>query len=155
VRSDVIADAVQTRFNDAIAQPEPARGGLSAHRAARAERCGAPHALEFSAVFEVYPDVTIGDCVDVAIERPIVAVTPADVDRTLDVRRKQRTTFEPATRAAQAGDRVLVDFTGTIDGVEFPGGQRAISRSRSAKAACCPSSKRRAGMQAGETKTFR
>ena len=50
-------------------------------------------------------------------------MTQADIDRTLDVLRKQRAVFEPVTRGAQTGDRALVDFTGTIDGAEFPGGQ--------------------------------
>jgi len=59
----------------------------------------------------------------IAIERPQVEVTPADIDRTLDVLRKQRAVYQPVTRGAQEGDRTLVDFTGTIDGVEFPGGQ--------------------------------
>jgi trigger factor len=58
-----------------------------------------------------------------AITRPIADVTPQDVDRTLDVLRRQRTTYSTVDRAAQAGDRVHVDFTGTIDGVEFQGGQ--------------------------------
>jgi trigger factor len=50
-------------------------------------------------------------------------VKPADVERTIDILRKQKVTYRPATRPALKGDRVLVDFTGTIDGVEFAGGQ--------------------------------
>jgi trigger factor len=83
----------------------------------------ATDALEFSAVFEVYPEVTVGDLSAITVDRPVAGVTPADVDRTLEVLRRQRTTFEPVTRGAHTGDRVLVDFTGTIDDVEFPGGQ--------------------------------
>ena len=122
VRSDVISDAVQAGFNDAVREQnlrvagypriEPRTGGTQAEGT-----------LEFSAVFEVYPEIALGDIAGVAIERPQVEVTPADVERTLDVLRRQRATFEPSTRGAQNGDRVLVDFTGTIDGVEFPGGQ--------------------------------
>ena len=124
VRSDVISDAVQQSFNDAVRAAEPARRRLSAHRAASSsDDAGAPDALEFSAMFEVYPEVTLGDVASLAIERPQVEVTPADVDRTLDVLRKQRATYAPVARDAKPGDRVTVDFTGTIDGVEFPGGQ--------------------------------
>jgi len=123
VRSDVIADAVQRQFNDAVrAQNLRVAGFPRIEQRSSAEQ-GASDALEFSAVFEVYPEVKIGDVSAIAIERPIASVTPADVDRTLDVLRRQRTTFEPVDRGAQAGDRVLVDFTGTIDDVEFPGGQ--------------------------------
>ena len=53
----------------------------------------------------------------------MAGVAPADVDRTIEILRKQRARYEPVTRPAQAGDQVIVDFTGTIDGVEFQGGQ--------------------------------
>jgi trigger factor len=79
--------------------------------------------LEYTATFEVYPDVVIGDLSGIRIEKPIAEVTPADVERTIDILRKQKVSFEPVTRPAGKGDRVIVDFTGTIDGVEFPGGQ--------------------------------
>ena len=77
----------------------------------------------FSAVFEVYPEIKLGDMATVTINRPVVEVGPIDVDRTIDILRKQRARYEPVTRPAKEGDRALVDFTGTIDGVEFPGGQ--------------------------------
>jgi trigger factor len=126
VRSDVISDAVQSSFNDAVRDQnlrvagypriEPRQGTQPANEAADG-------AFEFSAVFEVYPEIKLGDLASIAIERPQVEVTPADIDRTLDVLRKQRAVFNPVTRGAQGGDRAVVDFTGTIDEVEFPGGQ--------------------------------
>lgn len=80
-------------------------------------------ALEFTAVFEVYPEVVVSDVSAQEIERPQLEVGEAEVDKTLDVLRKQRTTFVPAEHAAQDGDRVTVDFTGRKDGVEFDGGK--------------------------------
>lgn len=122
VRSDVIADKVNESFNDAVrAQNLRVAGYPRIER--KQDAAAVPDALEFSATFEVYPEVTLGNVASIAIQRPQVEVTLADVDRTLDVLRKQRTTYAPAARAAQAGDRVTVDFTGTIDGVAFPGGQ--------------------------------
>jgi trigger factor len=122
VRSDVIADAVQTRFNDAVRAQNLRVAGYPRIEPRGADEA-ATDALEFSAVFEVYPEVTVGDLSAITVDRPVAGVTPADVDRTLEVLRRQRTTFEPVTRGAHTGDRVLVDFTGTIDDVEFPGGQ--------------------------------
>ncbi|HEX6136288.1 MAG TPA: trigger factor [Casimicrobiaceae bacterium] len=122
VRSDVITERVQTSFNDAVREQNLRVAGMpriEPHQ--RAEPT--PDTLEFSAVFEVYPEVRIGDVSEIAITRPRVEVTPADVDRTLDVLRRQRTTYTPVERGAQAADRVRVDFSGTIDDVEFPGGQ--------------------------------
>ena len=154
VRSDVISDAVQSSFNDAVREQNLRVAGYP-----RIEpRTGATPTegtLEFSAVFEVYPEIAIGDIAGVEIERPQVAVTPADVDRTLDVLRRQRATFAPATRGAQDGDRVLVDFTGTIDGVEFPGGQAKDFTIVAGEGRMLPEFEAAiAGMAVGETKTF-
>ena len=121
VRSDVISDAVQTSFNDAVREQNLRVAGYP--RIEPKSQASADGSLEFSALFEVYPEVTVGDVAGVTIERPVAEVTAADLDRTLEVLRKQRAVFEVVTRPAQAGDRVTVDFSGAIDGVEFPGGQ--------------------------------
>ena len=122
VRSDVITERVQTTLNDAIRAQNLRVAGTPRIEAQRGDQ-PATENLEFSAVFEVYPDVQVGNVGDIAITRPIVEVTTADVDRTLGVLRRQRTTYTPVDREAAAGDRVRVDFTGTINGVEFEGGQ--------------------------------
>jgi trigger factor len=126
VRSDVISDAVQTSFNEAVREQNIRVAGhprIEPKQSAQAEGESAADAFEFSAVFEVYPEIKLGDLASIAIERPQVDVTPADIDRTIEVLRKQRAVYQPVTRGAQEGDRTLVDFTGTIDGLEFPGGQ--------------------------------
>jgi trigger factor len=122
LRSDVITERVQSSFNDAVRAQNLRVAGVPRIEP-RSGDAPAPDALQFSAVFEVYPEVKLGDVATIEVSRPRAEVTPADVERTLDVLRKQRTTYAPVERAAQAGDRVQVDFTGTIDGVEFPGGQ--------------------------------
>ena len=65
----------------------------------------------------------LADVSSLPIDRPDVAVTDDDVERTLTVLRTQRAVYVPATRPAGNGDRAVVDFAGTIDGTEFPGGQ--------------------------------
>jgi trigger factor len=122
VRSDVISDAVRKSFDEAVRTQNLRVAGYPRIEP-RAGDAAAPDAIEFSAVFEVYPEVGTPDVSGLAIERPDVSVEAADVDRTLEVLRKQRATWKDAGRPAQKGDRVVVDFTGTIDGVEFPGGQ--------------------------------
>ncbi|HSV20993.1 MAG TPA: trigger factor [Casimicrobiaceae bacterium] len=155
VRSDVIADAVQTRFNDAVRSQNLRVAGYPRIEQRNGEGNAESPSLEFSAVFEVYPEVAVGDVSSLAIERPVVTVTAEDVDRTLETLRRQRTTFEPVARAAQAGDRVLVDFTGTIDGVEFPGGQARDFPITLGEGRMLPEFEAAVtGMQAGESKTF-
>ena len=79
--------------------------------------------LEFSAIFEVYPEFTPGDLASAEVERPVLEVTAAEVDKTLDILRKQRVTYADADRAAAKEDRVVIDFLGKQDGVPFAGGQ--------------------------------
>lgn len=128
IRSDVIGDAVQKSFNEAVRNNNLRVAGLPRIEPRGApetqgQDAPAPDALVFSAVFEVYPDVGIGDLSAVQIERPVAEVTRSDLDRTLEVLRKQRATWPPAGRPAAKGDRVVVDFSGRIDGAEFAGGQ--------------------------------
>jgi len=80
--------------------------------------------IVFTATFEVYPEVTVPDLSALSVTRSETEVGDAEIDRTLDVLRKQRATFEAdETRQAAEGDRITVDFAGTIDGVPFDGGQ--------------------------------
>ncbi len=90
------------------------------------EKDGAPEGqLTFDAVFEVYPDVKIGDLTAAEVEKFTTEVTEAAIDKTLDILRKQRRTFaqRPHEAAARSGDRVTVDFEGKIDGETFSGGK--------------------------------
>jgi trigger factor len=79
--------------------------------------------LEFSAVFEVYPEIKLGDLKDVEIERSVLEVGAAELDSTMAVLRKQRVRYEPIDRAAAKGDRVTIDFLGKKDGEPFQGGE--------------------------------
>ena len=119
VRSEVMSDAVQKAFTDAVKEANLRVAGYP--RFEKKEGADA-EALEFSATFEVYPEVRIGDLGEVTIERPQVTVDDAAVAKTVEILRKQRMKFVPATRAAREGDRVTVDFDGTIDGQPFQGG---------------------------------
>jgi trigger factor len=120
VRSEVIGDAVQKAFSDAVRDQNLRIAGYP--RIERKE--GAPEGeLQFSATFEIYPEVVMGDLSAVTIERPTLVVGDAEVDQTIGVLRKQRTRYEAVERPAAAGDRVTVDYSGTIDGVEFAGGK--------------------------------
>ncbi|SIP94232.1 trigger factor [Pseudacidovorax sp. RU35E] len=90
------------------------------------EKEGAPEGqVAFDAVFEVYPEVKIGDLAEAEVERVSTEVTDEAIDRTVDILRKQRRTFGLRSQdsAAADGDRVTVDFEGKIDGEPFQGGK--------------------------------
>ena len=152
VRSEVLTDAVQKAFNDAVKEANLKVAGYPRIE----KKDGADDkALEFSATFEIYPEVKVGELGDVTIERPQVPVDDAAVDKTIEILRKQRTKYVEASRAAKDNDRLTVDFEGMIDGQPFQGG--------SAKDFVFPVGEGRMlkefdeaarGMSAGETKTF-
>ncbi len=121
VRTEVLNDAINDTFGDLV-QKENLRVAGYPRIEPKADNTDRTK-LEYTATFEVYPDVAIGDLAQERVERPVAEVTPEDVTRTIEILRRQKTTWKPATRPAIKGDRVLVDFTGTIDGVEFAGGQ--------------------------------
>jgi trigger factor len=120
VRSEVIGDAVQKAFSEVVKDQKLKVAGYP--RIERKE-AGDEKQLAFSATFEIYPEVKLGDVAGAKIERPTHPVEDADVDRTIEILRKQRVSWEAVARASQTGDRVTVDFTGRIDGNEFPGGK--------------------------------
>jgi trigger factor len=120
VRSEVIGDAVQKAFS-AVVQEQKLR--VAGYPRIERKEGGDEKQLTFSATFEIYPEVKLGDLSSVKIQRPAHAVDDADVDRTIEILRKQRVSWEAAGRASQPGDRVTVDFTGRIDGNEFSGGK--------------------------------
>jgi trigger factor len=122
------------------------------------EKDGAPEGqVAFDATFEVYPEVKIGDIGAAAVEKVTAEVGDDAIDRTIDILRKQRRTFQirPAAEGAAVGDRVTIDFEGKIDGVPFDGGkaegfQFIIGEGQMLEQ--FDSAVR--GMKAGESKTF-
>jgi len=153
VRSEVIGDAVQKAFEDAVREKNLRVAGYP--RIERKDAEGDASQLSFSATFEIYPEVKLGELGAGKIERPMLAIGDAEVDKTIEILRKQRVKYEEVTRAAQSGDRVTVDFTGSIDGVEFAGGKGTGAALVLGEGRMLPEFEGGiAGMKAGETRTF-
>ncbi|MBI1887253.1 MAG: trigger factor [Nitrosomonadales bacterium] len=111
--------------------------------------------IEYSATFEVYPEVVMGDLSGETVERLVYELTQADVDGTIATLRKQRAVFVPVDRAAQAEDQVRIDFVGRLDGEIFQGGEAkdypfvlGVGRMLPEFEAAVT------GMKAGETRSF-
>lgn len=119
VMEEVVGDLIRTTFYEAVSEKglKPAGGpSIEPKRVDRGQD------FEYTATFEVYPEVTRLDIQGCKIERPSAAVAETDVDRTVESLRRQRVTWGPVDRAAQNGDRVIIDFQGSIDGTVFDGG---------------------------------
>lgn len=153
IRSEVLGDAVQKAFTEAVKEANLRVAGYP--KIEKKDGASDAPALEFSATFEVYPEVKLGDIAAARIERPKLEVDDAAVDRTLEILRKQRVTYAEAARAAKDGDRLTVDFEGKIGGEGFQGGKAAGFAFVLGEKRMLPEfESNAAGMKAGESKNF-
>ncbi len=153
VRTEVLGDAVQKAFGDAVREANLKVAGYP--RIEPKNDGGDASKLEFHATFEIYPDVKPGDVSDKTIERPQVTVDDAAIDKTIEVLRKQRVQFVAVERPAREGDRLTVDFEGTIGGQPFEGGKANGLTLVLGEGRMLPEFEAAAaGMSSGETKRF-
>ena len=122
VRREVLGDVLQKNFSEAVQTQNLQVAGYPRFEPPRDD---AGESVQASATFEIYPEVRLGTLAQSAIVRPQVTVGEGEVDKTLEIMRKQRATYETVPRAAQAGDQANIDFAGAIDGVAFEGGTAA------------------------------
>jgi trigger factor len=153
VRSEVLGEAVNKAFSEAVKEADLKVAGYP--RIEKKDGAEDAPSLEFSATFEVYPEVKIGDLSGAKIERPKLEVDDAAVDRTLEILRKQRVTYAEAARAAKEGDRITVDFEGKIGGEVFQGGKAANFPFVLGEKRMLPEFEAAAtGLKPGESRTF-
>ncbi|MBZ0092255.1 MAG: trigger factor [Sulfuricellaceae bacterium] len=150
-RQEALGEAVQSCFEKAVAEQKLKVAGYPQIE----PRESGGDRFEFCAVFEVYPEVQLGDLGDVNIERPQASVGEADVDKTIEILRKQRVTYAPVERAAADDDQVNIDFRGTLNGEAFPGGEgKGAELVLGAGRWLKDFESQIVGMKAGESKTF-
>ena len=114
VRDEIYSQAVEASFGDAVQENKLRVAGFpNIEHKPFAE---AATDLEYTATFEIFPEVKLGDLSKLKIEKPTLELTEADVEKTLDVLVKQRVSYEPVKRAAKKDDRVNVSLTASIDG---------------------------------------
>ena len=111
--------------------------------------------VEYTATFEVYPEIVVGDLSKFEVTRPSTQVSDADVDKTVETLRKQRAKFNNVDRPAQNGDLVNIDFEGLIAGQPFEGNKAANFTVVLGEARMLPDFESSiVAMKTGETKTF-
>ncbi|MES2069554.1 MAG: trigger factor [Pseudomonadota bacterium] len=132
VETEVLNDKVGQAFNQAANENNLRVAGYPRIEPKTGEAV-AEGSLAFDATFEVYPEFTVGDLSSAEVEQVKADVSDVEIDKTIDILRKQRVHYhvkgeqgahgDGGEQSAQNGDRVTVDFTGKIDGVEFAGGK--------------------------------
>lgn len=153
VRQEVLGDALQKSFGEAITQQNLKVAGYPKFEARPPDEAAGQ--FEYSATFEVYPEIVIGDLSKQTITRPALEVTDAEVDKTLEIMRKQRASHDPVERAATDGDRLTISYRGTIDGKEFSGSAAQDSTVMLGEGRLLPDFEMQLrGMTSGESRTF-
>lgn len=121
VQQEVLGESLQRSFAEA-AQANKLQVAGYPNFEIKTTDLNAPQ-IEYSATFEVYPEVVVGDVAAEAVERVTFTLSDADVENTVTTLRKQRAVFETVVRAVQNEDQVRIDFSGKLDGVVFEGGE--------------------------------
>jgi trigger factor len=118
-RQEALGDLIQATFYEAVTAQKLNPAGSPAVEPKQFEK---GKDLEYVATFEVFPEFEVTGLDGIAIERLQADVADADLDKMLEVLRKQNTRFEAANRAAQDADQLTIDFVGKVDGEVFAGG---------------------------------
>jgi len=124
VQQEVVSDALQKEFAEAVKKNDLQVVGYPSYEVNQ-EESGKEDATDlfFTAKFEVYPDIVLGDLSQTTIEKPVTTVGPENIDRTIEMIRKQHVKYQAADRMVEKGDRVKIDYHGLLDGNAFEGGQ--------------------------------
>ena len=120
VQNDVMNDRVQKAIYDIAVSEDLRVAGMP--RFEGVDEQDDKEAFKVAAIFEVFPEVTVGDLSAQEVEKVTAEVGDAEIDKTIEILRQQRTRFNHVEREAQNGDRVIIDFEGKIDGTPFDGG---------------------------------
>jgi trigger factor len=165
VETEVLNDKVGRAFSDAATENNLRVAGYPKIEPKTGDGL-TEGSVAFDATFEVYPDVKIGDLSGAEVEKVTSAVTDAEIDKTVEILRKQRVHYHVkgeqgvhgdggADQSAKSGDRVTIDFIGKIEGVEFPGGKADDYAFVLGEGRMLPEFEAAAiGLKVGESKTF-
>jgi len=119
VRQEVLGEVMSKSYYDAIAEQNIKPAGQPRIEPKTVEE---GKDLEFIAIFDVYPEVTLSDFSKLKVEKLVAEVGDDNIDKMIETLRQQRQSWEPIKRQAKNKDRLNIDYVGTIDGEEFEGG---------------------------------
>jgi len=158
VRQEVLSDSVQRSFEEAVKSQNYRVAGYPRFQPVAPAAPDEPQPtgnIEYTATFEVYPEIVFGDISGRAIERPVTEVRDENVESTLRTVRRQRAKYNRVERAAANDDLVNVDFEGLIAGQPFEGNKASNFTIVLGEEKMLPAFEEAlVGMKAGETKTF-
>ena len=119
VLQEVAGELMQSSFREALTQENLSPAG---DPQIKADDLILGQVMEYTATFEVYPEVALTPIADISVEKLEASVADSDVDNMIDVLRKQKMDWSEVDRASANDDRISIDFVGSIDGEKFDGG---------------------------------
>lgn len=119
ILQEVASELMQSSFREALTQENLSPAG---DPAIQAQDLVLGQVMEYTATFEIFPEIEIAPVADLSIEKVDATVENSDVDNMIEVLRKQRMDWSEVDRASVDGDRISIDFVGTVDGEKFDGG---------------------------------
>lgn len=119
-RQDVLSEEMQRAFFEVVIKEKI---NLAGRPTFTPNEYQVGQEFNFSATFEVFPEIELKGLENIEVEKPVVEITEADLDKMVDVLRKQQATWKESANVAKADDRVTIDFIGSVDGEEFEGGK--------------------------------
>lgn len=120
VRQEVAGDVMQRNFYEAIMQEKINPAGMPSFSLTKDED---GKDLEFAATFEIYPEIEVKGLDKIEVEKTVVEIKAKDLSEMMKTLQKQHAEFKEVKRKAKEGDKVYINFVGTIDGEEFDGGK--------------------------------
>ncbi len=119
VRQEVIGEVVQSSFYEALVQEKLRPASRPTIDPMDAEQ---GQGLKYTATFEIYPEITLAPIEELMVEKPVCNVTDKDVEKMIEIIRKQHRTPQAVERPAKDGDILVIDYEGTLEGNQFEGG---------------------------------
>ncbi len=119
VHQEAVSDALQESFAEAAVQEKLRVAGVPAIEM-NSMKMGEP--LEYVATFQVYPEFDVADVSGLELTRPTVEITEADIDKMVEIIREQQKEWHEVERAAAEGDKIVLNFEGSLEGEPFEGG---------------------------------
>ena len=120
VRQEVLGDIINESYHNAMTQENYRPAGMPSIEPVANEET--PEEFAYTATFEVYPEIELASLNGSSVVKTDSSVEESDLDEMMETLRQQRKVWNDVDRPAATGDQVVMDFTGSIDGEEFPGG---------------------------------
>ncbi|MCI0508044.1 MAG: trigger factor [Gammaproteobacteria bacterium] len=154
VEQEVMGEMIQSSYVEALTQQNLRPVGMPHIQPAETSKESGE--MAYTATFEVYPDITIKGLDEIKVERPVLEISEQDMDDMLQTIRKQRKQWKETDRAAENGDRVVIDFEGFMNGEPFEGGTaKEYAVEIGAKRMIPGFEDQLAGIKAGEERTLK